>query len=68
MNCPNCQTQNPDIAKFCMNCGNRLVVEDATVEGKSQFNLDRYLPQELVTKLEAARSRNTMVGDRKSVV
>ncbi|HUG35018.1 MAG TPA: adenylate/guanylate cyclase domain-containing protein [Anaerolineales bacterium] len=35
--------------------------------GKSQFNLSRYLPQELITKLEAARSRNTMVGERRVI-
>lgn len=34
---------------------------------KSLFSLDRYLPQELVTKLEAARSRNTMVGERRVI-
>src|SRR5690242_1493641 len=26
MRCPNCQTINPPNAKFCMECGNRLVV------------------------------------------
>ena len=34
---------------------------------KSQFKLDRYLPQELITKLEAARSRNSMVGERRVI-
>lgn len=34
---------------------------------KSQFNLDRYLPQELVTKLEWARTRNEMMGERRVV-
>ncbi|MBI3361664.1 MAG: zinc-ribbon domain-containing protein, partial [Chloroflexi bacterium] len=24
MKCPNCQTTNPDGAKFCLNCGNAL--------------------------------------------
>src|SRR5215212_10336707 len=24
MNCPNCETINPEGAKFCLNCGNRL--------------------------------------------
>ena len=79
MNCPNCQTTNPDAAKFCMNCGTSLartvresdgsrpVAESANIGVKSQFNLDRYLPQELVTKLEAARSRNTMVGERRVI-
>src|SRR5262245_28572905 len=78
MNCPSCQTVNPDVAKFCMNCGaslatygerdgTRLVVEGASGGEKSQFKLDRYLPQELVTKLEAARSRNSMVGERRVI-
>ena len=26
MRCPNCQTMNPPTAKFCLECGNRLVV------------------------------------------
>src|SRR6516165_860528 len=26
MRCPNCQTENPPSAKFCLECGNRLVV------------------------------------------
>ncbi len=87
MNCPNCRTANPDIAKFCMNCGTSLAAHDerdgaslaTTSEGittplvdegageKMQFNLDRYLPQELVAKLEAARSRNAMVGERRVI-
>lgn len=79
MNCPNCRTVNPDIAKFCMNCGtsltavasgrdeSRLVGEHENAGKKSQFKLDRYLPQELVTKLAAARSRNSMVGERRVI-
>lgn len=34
---------------------------------QSQFKLDRYLPQELVSKLESARARNEMVGERRIV-
>jgi len=72
MNCPNCQAENPDVAKFCMNCGSRLIPTGETRAGKTnrastQFNLDRYLPQELVTKLESARSRNSMVGERRVI-
>jgi len=26
MRCPNCQSQNPPTAKFCLECGNRLVI------------------------------------------
>ena len=65
-----------------MNCGTSLAeivrerdgsrLDSAAVSGvsastKSQFNLDRYLPQELVTKFEAARSRNTMAGERRVI-
>ena len=50
-----------------MNCGTRLVVETESGGEKSQFKLDRYLPQELMTKLEAARSRNSMVGERRVI-
>ncbi|MDH4185855.1 MAG: AAA family ATPase [Nitrospira sp.] len=67
MNCPNCLSENPATAKFCMNCGSPLAVESAEVGKQSQFKLDRYLPQELITKLEAARSRNSMVGERRVI-
>src|SRR5512134_2892684 len=70
MNCPNCQALNPDQAKFCMNCGTRLVPSSPVDrEGikTTAFNLDRYLPQELVTKLESARARNFMVGERRVI-
>jgi class 3 adenylate cyclase/tetratricopeptide (TPR) repeat protein len=53
-----------------MNCGGRFV-RLSPVEGKkpkaTDFNLDRYLPQELVTKLESARSRHSMVGERRVI-
>jgi adenylate cyclase len=53
-----------------MNCGSRL--DSVSTSGnvtstKSQFNLDRYLPQELITKLESARSHNAMVGERRVI-
>jgi len=67
MNCPNCRTVNPEAAKFCMNCGSRLVTENERAGEKSQFRLDRYLPQELITKLEAARTHNTLVGERRVI-
>src|SRR5215207_812812 len=67
MNCPNCRTVNPEAAKFCMNCGTRLAVKTESGGEKPQFKLDRYLPRELITKLEAARSRNSMVGERRVI-
>src|SRR6266508_2514759 len=70
MNCPNCRTSNPDQAKFCMNCGNRLVSSSPIDTGEAKnpdFNLNRYLPPELLTKFEAARSRNSMAGERRVI-
>ena len=82
MICPNCQTSNPDQAKFCMNCGTRLAqtlresdgsrpVSPSPVDVReaknSDFDLNRYLPQELLTKFEAARSRRSMAGERRVI-
>ena len=78
MNCPNCQTVNPNAAKFCMNCGESLAESSHAKDGsqravenisgeRSQFKLDRYLPQELISKLEAARSHNSMAGERRVI-
>jgi class 3 adenylate cyclase/tetratricopeptide (TPR) repeat protein len=36
MNCPNCQTANPEGAKFCLNCGNRLEAP-ARVDGERKY-------------------------------
>src|SRR5215211_2666162 len=70
MNCPHCQASNPKEAKFCMNCGGRLVSASRVDTGNSKttpLDLDRYLPQELVTKLESARARNSMLGERRVI-
>jgi class 3 adenylate cyclase len=79
MNCLHCRTVNPEAAKFCMNCGtsltevapvkdaNQLAVGNESAGESSKFNLDRYLPNQLITKLEAARSRNAMVGERRVI-
>jgi class 3 adenylate cyclase/tetratricopeptide (TPR) repeat protein len=62
-----------------MNCGTSLTeaahakdagplaVGNESAGTSSNFNLDRYLPQELITKLKAARSRNSMVGERRVI-
>ena len=47
--------------------GSRPVVKNVSAGEQSQFKLDRYLPEELITKLEAARSRNSMVGERRVI-
>ena len=73
MKCPNCQTSNPDEAKFCMNCGTSLAVAnpcnrrgDSDIQTKSQ-SLDKFIPRELMTKFEAARAHDAMVGERRVI-
>src|SRR5919199_2599620 len=36
MNCPRCQTANPEGARFCLNCGNRLEAP-ARVDGERKY-------------------------------
>jgi len=71
MKCPNCQSSNPDEAKFCMNCGTSLAVQvpDGGIrpaQAKSQ-SLDKFIPRELMTKIEAARANDAMIGERRVI-
>jgi class 3 adenylate cyclase/tetratricopeptide (TPR) repeat protein len=73
MKCPNCQTNNPDEAKFCMNCGTSLLAPvNAADEGirnarGKELSLDKFIPRELMTKFEAARAQDAMVGERRVI-
>lgn len=70
MNCPNCKTVNPESAKFCMNCGAALGATTGVGEKSQRARagfLDQYLPQELITKLQAARSGNSLAGERRVI-
>ena len=75
MKCSNCQTTNPDEAKFCMNCGASLATAThATGTGESESesrvktqSLDKFIPPELMTKFEAARAQEAMVGERRVI-
>src|SRR4030095_13872724 len=73
MKCPNCQTSNPEAANFCMNCGNPLAVimpvPDKGVRNHQVQNpsLDKFIPRELITKIEAARAQDAMVGERRVI-
>ena len=53
MNCPNCQTSNPEGAKFCLNCGTPLETV-RPVEGERKF----------VTVLFADVVDSTAMGER----
>lgn len=104
MNCPNCQTINPAVAKFCMSCGTPLAntcpncgtelpagaafcfncghkmgtpiapvaaaqpsPEPAPEPNLDQSQLHRYIPKELLSKMEKAREQGSMAGERRIV-
>lgn len=60
--CPVCAHPVPPGARFCPNCGHRFVPDpsDAT-------DLSRHVPAPLLSKIEAARSGQTMAGERRTV-
>jgi len=73
MKCPNCQTSNPDEAKFCMNCGTSLAMTGPATDGEirdaqvKNQSLEKFIPRELMTKIEAARAQDAMVGERRVI-
>src|SRR5512147_1721107 len=72
MICPKCQTTNPEVAKFCMNCGTALTGVSAAIGRRESDtrpiqSLDKFIPRELLTKFEAARAQEAMVGERRVI-
>ena len=73
MKCPNCQTSNPDEAKFCMNCGTSLAgIVHAAKAGIDKAppvkqSLDKFIPPELMNKFETARANESMMGERRVI-
>lgn len=64
--CPNCSAESPLGAKFCGACGEQLIAAEAPLS-PGQQKLLQYVPKELLAKLEAARSRHEMLGERRVV-
>lgn len=60
--CGACSTLAPAGAAFCTNCGAGLGQPEA-----ADNELTRYVPQELLTKLESARAGRAMAGERRTV-
>jgi class 3 adenylate cyclase/tetratricopeptide (TPR) repeat protein len=58
--CGVCSTVAEPGAAFCTNCG-------AGLSDSGDNELTRYLPQELLTKLESARAGRAMAGERRTV-
>ncbi len=64
--CSNCGTANRPTAKFCDNCSHRLDFLPATPT-TSPSPVQKFIPQELAAKLEAARGSAVMEGERRIV-
>src|SRR5215213_4025241 len=68
MKCSSCQTINPNEAKFCMNCGASLAIVVGESKGQEKTPvLDKFIPRELMTKFEAARAQDAMMGERRVI-
>jgi class 3 adenylate cyclase len=77
--CPNCGTKNQAGAKFCNNCGYNLQTAAGAppvpVPAKAppraaespQALIEKYMPKEIASKLEAARASRSMEGERRIV-
>lgn len=63
--CPNCGAPVLPGAKFCYNCGYALASEAPL--SIQQDQLHKFIPRELLTKLQAARSGRHMEGERRIV-
>ena len=56
LTCPNCDTLNDLDAKFCKECGSRLVAEDQQDIDTRLSSLQQSAPKGLQEKMAAARS------------
>ena len=70
--CPNCGTELPAQAQFCSNCGHRLTEQAAAPQAAPEpesptARIEQYIPAELLAKLESARAKGGMQGERRVV-
>ena len=66
--CPNCRSALLPDVKFCHNCGQALAPAGAGVAVPTiQDRLQQFIPRELLSKLQAARSGRSMEGERRVV-
>ena len=63
--CPECATELPAEARFCLNCGHQLGQQDQAHSAWAR--LEQYIPRELLTKLETARTTSGPQGEHRVV-
>ena len=71
LSCPNCGTSLPGGARFCFSCGHQIASGDRpptpAPRGDDDSGLARYIPAELLAKLEFAAASGGMQGERRKV-
>ncbi|HSG79513.1 MAG TPA: adenylate/guanylate cyclase domain-containing protein, partial [Acidimicrobiia bacterium] len=72
MRCSSCGTDLPDGAAFCFSCGAKVgeaapAEPEPAPEPVADSGLRRYIPSELLNKLEAAATTGGVVGERRTV-
>ena len=66
--CPDCATELPAEAQFCYKCGHQLAVSQTESRSDAvQDKIKKYIPKELMAKLESARDSGGMQGERRTV-
>src|SRR3954469_8678927 len=73
--CPKCGTALPAGAKFCFNCGQNLAAtvavpsqplpQSAPAQPAAPSGLERFIPGELLAKLETARAQGNIEWERR---
>ena len=64
MTCPVCSVASTPDARFCSNCGNSLTSDP---DADAVADVSRYATPELLSKITAARSAQSMRGERRTV-
>ena len=66
--CPKCETELPADAQFCFKCGHSMADSEPAAEAPPpESHLHRYIPRELLAKLEATQATGAMQGERRIV-
>ena len=64
VSCPECGTELPLEAQFCLQCGHQLAAQEPE---PAKARPQQYMPQDLLAKLQAARTSGGMQGERRVV-
>lgn len=67
LRCANCGAELPSEAVFCPRCGHKVADPPSTAPDSPEGTLRRFIPPELLEKLELADSSGASLGERRTV-